>query len=141
MNVRPASDVDAAEIAALLTALGYPAQPPVVRRRLALLEESDAVLLAVGGMVALHRIPLLAEGGAIARITALVVAPDRRGTGIGRELLAAAEQVARRWGCDLIEVSSGRRQERESAHRFYRAAGFEDTAMRSTRYWKRLAVA
>jgi GNAT superfamily N-acetyltransferase len=141
MDVRPATDVDAAEIAALLTALGYPAQPLEIRRRLALLEESDAVLLTVGGMVALHRIPLLAEGGAVARITALVVAPDRRGAGIGRELLAAAEQVARRWGCDLVEVSSGRRQERESAHRFYRAAGFEDTATRSTRYWKRLALA
>jgi GNAT superfamily N-acetyltransferase len=141
VDVRPATDVDAAEIAALLGVLGYPVQAAEVRRRLALLEESDAVLLTVGGMIALHRVPLVAEGGALARITALVVVPDCRGVGIGRVLLAAAEQVARCWGCDLVEVSSGRRQEREGAHRFYRAAGFEDTARRSTRYWKRLALA
>jgi GNAT superfamily N-acetyltransferase len=55
-------------------------------------------------------------------------------------LLLAAEDVARRWGCDLIEVSSGRRPERDDAHAFYRASGFVDTAGRSLRYWKVLAA-
>ena len=139
MKVRRAAREDAPEIAELLSALGYPAVPLEVERRLSMLDDSDAVLVTAGGMIVLHRIPRLAEGDAITRITALVVAPERRGEGIGRALLAAAEGVARRWGCNLIEVSSGRRLERNAAHAFYRSAGFEDTAARSVRYWKQLS--
>jgi len=138
VKIRPATSEDAAEIAELLRALGYPSAPLEVERRLSMLGSSDAVLLTAGGMIVLHRIPRLAEGDPFTRITALVVAPERRGEGIGRALLVAAEGVARRWGCDLIEVSSGRRPERDSAHAFYRSAGFEDTAVRSVRYWKQL---
>ena len=58
--------------------------------------------------------------------------------GVATALLAAAEQRAREWGCDLLEVSSGRRPERDPAHALYRAAGFADTGERSMRYWKRL---
>ena len=138
MKVRLATREDAPEIAELLAALGYPTAPLEVERRLGVLDDADAVLVATGGMIVLHRIPRLAEGSAITRITALVVTPERRGEGIGRALLAAAEGVAKRWGSNLIEVSSGRRLERDTAHAFYRSAGFEDTAVRSVRYWKQL---
>jgi GNAT superfamily N-acetyltransferase len=53
-------------------------------------------------------------------------------------LLTAAEEVARTWGCDRIEVASGRRPEREAAHAFYLAAGFDETAPRSAPHWKEL---
>ena len=49
-----------------------------------------------------------------------------------------AEVIA--WGCDLLEVSSGRRPERDAAHAAYRAAGFADAADRSVRYRKELAA-
>jgi GNAT superfamily N-acetyltransferase len=139
VKVRLATRADAPEIAELLAALGYPTASLEVEKRLSTLDNSDAVLVTAGGMIVLHRIPRLAEGDAITRITALVVAPERRGEGIGRALLAAAEGVARRWGCNLIEVSSGRRPERDAAHGFYRSVGFEDTAARSVRYWKQLS--
>jgi uracil-DNA glycosylase len=48
-------------------------------------------------------------------------------------LLGAAERVARDWGCDLLEVSSGRRPERADAHRFHLGAGFADTDEQSVR--------
>lgn len=138
MDVRDATPDDAAEIAALLGALGYPTETGRVERWLAAAGDCDAVLITGGGLIALHRVPLLAEGGALARITALVVAPERRSRGIGRALLAAADVVAEGWGCDLIEVSSGRRPERAAAHALYRSAGFTDSASRSVRYWKQL---
>ncbi len=108
--------------------------------RLAGLGPDDLVLIADdgAGLVSFHRIPRLAEGDAFVRITALVVHRERRGRGVAQALLAAAEEAAWEWGCDLIEVSSGRRAERASAHRLYRAAGFTDTAERSVRYWKRV---
>jgi GNAT superfamily N-acetyltransferase len=136
--VRDATPGDAAAVAALLAELGHPAGAEEVARRLDALTGADAVLLTDGGMVALHRIPRIAEGGAFARITALVVARERRGHGVATALLAAAEARARDWGCDVLEVSSGRRPERDPAHAFYRGAGFTDTGERSTRYWKGL---
>jgi|SRR5947209_7960529 len=136
--VRSAEPGDAAAIARLLDQLGYPASDDEVRARLGSLGADDLVLLADddAGLAALHRVPLIAEGGALMRITALVVCADKRGRGVARALLDASEDTARRWECSLIEVSSGRRPERESAHSFYRAAGFTDTSQRSVRYWK-----
>jgi GNAT superfamily N-acetyltransferase len=127
---------DAPMVAELLRELGYPSAPAEVAQRIAALGDGDAVLVTDGGLVALHRVPRLAEGGAFARITALVVGSQRRRDGVGRALISAAEVLARRWGCDLLEVSSGRRPDRGPAHAFYRAVGFEDAAPRSTRYWK-----
>lgn len=125
-------------VASLLSHLGYPAEPALVEARLRSLGDADRVLITDGGLIALHRIPMLAEGGAFARITALAVAPSHRHRGIARALLSAAEHTARHWGCHLLEVSSGRRPERAAAHAFYQAAGFTDTNLRSARYWKRL---
>jgi GNAT superfamily N-acetyltransferase len=155
MDIRDASLEDAAFISGLLGQLGYPTEAIAVRERLALLGDEDRVLVCEeagtndssrarypsveGGFVSLHRVPLLAEGGCCARITALVVSESRRGAGVGRALVEAAESTARSWGCALLEVSSGRRPERAAAHRFYPALGFEDSGRDSVRYWKRLA--
>jgi len=102
VTVREARQEDADAIAELLGELGYPADAATVRDRLARMGSADAVLLADGGLVALHRIPLLAEGGGLARITAPVVAERQRRTGLDEALLAAAEDLARRWGCDRL---------------------------------------
>jgi GNAT superfamily N-acetyltransferase len=141
MTIRPVQTDDAPFVATLLAELGYPSTPEEVARRIGALEDSDAVLIADAGLIALHRVPRLAEGGAFARITALVVGSQRRREGVAQSLLDAAEDVARRWDCDLLEVSSGRRPERSPAHAFYLAAGFEDAAPSSTRYWKRIGGA
>ena len=135
--IRPATPDDAKAVAALLAALGYPSDVDAIRERLG---ETDRVLLAEpdAGLVALHRIPRLAEGGCFVRITALVVSPSHRGRGVGRALLAAAEQQAREWGAALLEVSSGRRPERDTAHGLYLAAGYEDVAGVSVHYRKAL---
>jgi GNAT superfamily N-acetyltransferase len=106
VRVREATREDAAAVAQFLDELGFPADPGTVTRRLAGLGPNDVVLIADGGLVALHQIPLLAEGGALARITALVVSSAQRRAGLATDLLAATEGVARRWGCDRIEVSS-----------------------------------
>jgi GNAT superfamily N-acetyltransferase len=138
--VRSALVADAPIVAELLSYLGYTARPDQAAERLAALDASSTVLIADGGLIALTRIPLLAEGGALARITALVVAPNARGRGVARALLAAAEAVAVGWGCTRLEVSCGLRAERDAAHAFYRAAGFEDSRAMSARYWKQLAA-
>ena len=136
--IRPATPDDAAAIAELLRALGYPASPARVLSWLGELGDADRVLVSDGGLIALHRIPRIAEGSPFVRITALIVSPERRREGLGRALLGAAEEIARGWGCELLEVSSALRPERDAAHRFYPAVGFERASEHSLHYWKRL---
>ncbi len=143
--VRTAAPSDAEAVAGLLTQLGYHASKVEAAERLALLAGHPGahVLVAdspqgVVGVVSFQVIPMLAEGGSFARITALAVDRTQWRKGVGSLLLAAAGHAARNAGCTLVEVSSGHRPERDAAHAFYRAHGYHDTAHRSTRYWKRL---
>ncbi len=146
MEIRPARDTDTPTVTALLTELGYPDNNEAdVRRRLerwarhpegaALVAESDDGVI---GVVAVVAIPLLEKEGSGGRIVALVVDETQRGTGVGRELVAAAEAEAQRWGCDFMEVTSSRH--RTGAHAFYRARGYEDRCERSARFVRQLNV-
>jgi GNAT superfamily N-acetyltransferase len=138
MEVREATAADAEAVSRLLSELGYPATPRAVSERLDLLTHWDRVLVTGdgrSGLVAVHRIPRLAEGDVVARITALVVAADARRHRVATALIAAAEDVALGWD-SLMEVSSGRRSERDAAHAFYEALGYTDAAESSIRYWK-----
>jgi ribosomal protein S18 acetylase RimI-like enzyme len=69
-------------------------------------------------------------------MTAMIVGASHRRLGVGRRLVEVAVAHARNEGCDGIELTSGLRPEREAAHRFYEALGFERT---SYRYWKGLS--
>jgi GNAT superfamily N-acetyltransferase len=67
----------------------------------------------------------------VGRISMLVVAKDRRGHGIGAELVAAAEAWLGKQGCGLIEVTSNTKRMR--AHAFYERLGYARTSYRFAR--------
>ncbi|MFE1952251.1 GNAT family N-acetyltransferase [Streptomyces sp. NPDC059524] len=68
-------------------------------------------------------IPGLGKGGAErALIEAVRVRADRRGTGLGRALMARAIDRARARGCALVQLTSNK--QRSDAHRFYAGLGF-----------------
>lgn len=145
--VRPTVAGDAPSVAALVADLGYELSLATTEERLRRSARSpdDVVAVAVEGgasvvgVIAGHIVPLFAEtGDAFCRITALSVAPRVVRHGVGRRLVEFAEYFASVRDCQLVEVSSGRRDEREAAHRFYPAIGFEDASASSTRYWKRI---
>lgn len=137
--VRRGTPADAAAIAPLLAALGYPAEPADVTARLAKLLGSprDAVLVVEGeggavlGVLALHWGAMLHLPAPIARIGSLVVAEAARGRGVGALLLREAAALARAEGCADLELTSGR--QRHGAHAFYAAQGFDPTALRFRR--------
>jgi len=141
--VRPAGSADAPRLAELLTELGYPVGADVVNERLAywLPDQASRVLVAersgqVVACISLHAIPYLERTGRWLRIESLVVEAGQRRSGAGRALLAAAEGLAREWGCLLIEVTSLR--SRADAHAFYRGQGFTDACEQSGRFVKQL---
>ena len=135
-TIRPATAGDAAELARLLTALGYPVTTELAAARFATFSDAGEEAIAAAdadgtrllGLATLHATPVLHRAGPVGRVTALVVDPDARGRGIGRALMAAAEAWAAGRGCVLMEVTSNRR--RTDAHAFYERLGYAGTSIR-----------
>jgi GNAT superfamily N-acetyltransferase len=135
IELRNALSVDAADVAGLLSALGYPCDVADATQRIASIVDNDrqALILArqhgaVCGLLSLDFMYYLPLGTTTCRVTALVVSEDARGQGIGRVLLRDAERRARLAGAARLEVTSA--EHRIEAHAFYRACGFHDGALR-----------
>ncbi len=121
-----ASDIVA--VAGLCGQLGYPATVDQITARWSLLhsDSGHAVFVAAHGdrviawLHVAHRV--LLEYDACAEICGLVVDERERGTGVGRALVAAAEEWAKAAGLRTIRVRS--RVERDRAHSFYERDGY-----------------
>ena len=126
--IREATESDSTAIAALAGELGYATTPAEMRRRLAALQQSknDDVLVAVRsdtvvGWIHLSRIPSL-ESSPFAEIRGFVVTESERGTGVGTQLVNAAEEWSRERACPRIRVRSN--IVRTATRRFYQNRGF-----------------
>jgi ribosomal protein S18 acetylase RimI-like enzyme len=135
MAIRHLTSADVARIIPLMAELGYPTTPSALAERLDALNSNpeDAVLVAeegleIVGLVAVHSFAMLHRPGRLGRITALVVASDARGRGVGAQLLSAAENHLRLQGCVLLEVTSA--EQRADAHAFYLARGYREKRVR-----------
>jgi ribosomal protein S18 acetylase RimI-like enzyme len=124
---------DAADVARLVTGLGYPVGTEEIRARLASLSADHHALVAelegeVVGFIGMVSLAVYEHVSPLGYILALSVAPEHQGKGIGKALLRAAEEHLRDRGCGDVRVSSG--LQREEAHRFYEAAGYAKTGYR-----------
>ena len=131
LRVRGVEPGDAEAVAALLEALGYPCTLAEATARIAhFREEARQFLLlaerdgAPAGLAAMKLNYSLTRGADVARLTAMVVADDFAGQGIGRRLLREMETLARRNGAVRLEVTSN--PSRTGAHAFYHACGYSD---------------
>lgn len=134
-DLRSASLIDADDVAALLSELGYPCDRLDAVQRIAAITENDRQALVVArvggivaGLIALDFMYYLPLGTTTCRITALVVSSSARGQGLGRQLLREAERRARTGGAARLELASG--SQRSDAHAFYKACGFSDGTVR-----------
>jgi ribosomal protein S18 acetylase RimI-like enzyme len=135
ITVRRATLDDAAAVAALVTELGYPATAADVIDRVqrALHSQTSFLLLAqsgedVIGLISAELVPYFPNGTVVCRVTALVVAAQHRGRGLGEKLMAHVTDFAREHGCAGIELTSA--HHRVDAHRFYERLGFSGTSRR-----------
>jgi GNAT superfamily N-acetyltransferase len=130
MNIRRAAASDTEQIAVLCGQLGYPATAAEVSARFAkiagladhavFVAEEDAQLL---GWIHVHIAPSMLAT-ARAELSALVVHSERRGTGVGKLLMSAAEQWAREHGCRTVRLRSN--LSRAGAHAFYQRLGYHE---------------
>ena len=132
MRIRKARRSDVERIAELSGELGYPASTAQVAARLRQLKpvSKHAVFVAESpdaatGLVGwLHvSVSHLLESDIRAEVNGLIVAEGQRSAGAGAKLLDAAEEWARRHGCQGMNVRSN--VIRERAHKFYERQGYE----------------
>jgi GNAT superfamily N-acetyltransferase len=127
-TVRLAQVSDADAIVALTEQLGYKVEPAAVADRLSrLLARTDHQVVVAesdGRAVGWIHVALTEciDSGAFVTVGGLVVDREYRKRGIGRRLLAYAEEWAIQRGCTVVRLSSSAR--RTEAHAFYRRAGY-----------------
>jgi GNAT superfamily N-acetyltransferase len=131
--VRAARLEDVDQLARLFDQLGYPQTADGLRSALegVRADPRAGVLVAddggaVVGAATYFFVPVVHDSRPWCRITALVVDEARRGDGIGRVLVQAAEAAARDAACSRIEATSA--LQRIRAHRFYKRLGFGRTS-------------
>lgn len=138
-KLRAAKPSDARVLVDLIDSLGHEIDQKTVRKNLAKLAKAgEAPLVAtigkqVVGLCGVHRMVTVHRPAPVGRINVLVVAKEAQDLGIGRMLVEAAEQLIKKAGCKLVEVTSNDR--RAEAHAFYRHLGYERT---SIRFFKKL---
>jgi predicted N-acetyltransferase YhbS len=131
--VRDAKAGDAESIAALILAAGSDSSERDITATLRQLVHAGAAPLVadeggIVGCVAWHVLPALQHSEPVGRLTLLLVAPDERRRGIGRELAEAAEARLKQRGCGTIEAVSD--IELTNAHGFFRKLGYGRTSYR-----------
>ncbi|CAM5483098.1 GNAT family N-acetyltransferase [Streptomyces narbonensis] len=136
MILRPAIRAELPAVLALLADEGQVVDPATIvvteayERAFAAIADdprNEVLVLVDGGPVLgclqATYIPGLGKGGAErALIEAVRIRADRRGSGLGRELMERAVARARERGCALVQLTSDKR--RTEAHRFYASLGF-----------------
>lgn len=137
--IRGALRTDAAALVPLYADWDHPATAVVIEAVIDAWARSDDRMIIVAdagdelvGMAAVAAVPHLTRPGGGARLVGLVVGRAHRRAGVASALLSAAEQHAQAWGCDQLELTSGRF--RGAAHLFYPARGYEETSSHHARY-------
>lgn len=128
IEIRRAVRDDAHRVAQLAGDLGYTISQDSVEAAIDRLPSEEGALFVADadsgliGWIHVYRSQAI-QTEPFATVSGLVVDPLRRGTGVGRKLLAAAEQWASAGGLGTIRVRSN--IVRTNAHLFYERSGFD----------------
>jgi GNAT superfamily N-acetyltransferase len=138
LKIRRARRGDAASLAELSGQLGYPATRAQIAKRFGKLAPPSRNALFVaevkgnganrrpaGSLIGWLHVSITnqVEVDTRAEVNGLIVAEGQRSLGAGARLLEAAEEWARRNGCDSVNLRSN--VIRERAHKFYERQGYE----------------
>ena len=129
VNIRSAKLEDNQEICDLHKQMVYPQPLTLIEEKFEILnnDSNSQILVAeergrICGFLSLYFIPQIALQGDFAKVCYLCVDENMRSKGVGHLLVQEAEQLARRRGCDRMELHSG--MQRPLAHQFYLREGY-----------------
>jgi ribosomal protein S18 acetylase RimI-like enzyme len=129
MQIRPAGPADRDAVLATWEAAGLtrPWNDPVVDFERAIGGATSTVLVGVEGATVIAT-AMVGEDGHRGWVYNLAVREDARGRGLGRELMAAAEDWLRERGAVKVQLMV--RESNTGVIGFYEALGYEDAAVR-----------
>ncbi len=143
LTIRLAEAADAETLARLMGELGYETRVSEMQMRLEAIAQDPCyrtfVAVKAGkicGMIGTFTHFSYEHNDPGGRILALIVSNSERGTGVGKKLVAAAENDFAQRNIRRIAVQTHLR--RKDAHAFYESVGYEKTGYR---YVKTLAAA
>jgi GNAT superfamily N-acetyltransferase len=141
LSIRDAGKEDAEAMSKLMTDLGYHTSSEEMLERFEhIAQHADyKTLLAciddgVVGMAGAMQSYFYEQNGTYARLLVLVTSPSHRQLGIGKALLQAVEDWARKINASSVFLNCGNREERQQAHPFYKKHGY---TVRSSGYFKK----
>src|SRR5207248_3400782 len=133
--VRRSEVADAAELANLMTQLGYPTRTSEMEMRMETIcaDKNYVTFVAVSegkvcGMIGMFTCYTYEHNGPSGRILALVVSEKMRGCGVGQALIAVAEEDLARRNIRRVAVNTHFRRAR--AHEFYEKLGYTKNGFR-----------
>jgi GNAT superfamily N-acetyltransferase len=132
MIVRDAHENDAHQLINLLTQLNYDMDLITMKARikafqkehqnLLVLEQNNNIIAVIAfGCHEQLRLP-----GCCCHIDALVVHHEHRNQGLGKKLVAIAEEYALKYGAHTIELISANHRKETGTHAFYDALGYKN---------------
>lgn len=128
IQIRATRAEDAAELARLSGHLGYIVTDEQILARLARISRDPAAAVfvaensnGIAGWIQILEQHVL-ELGSRVEVAALVVDENVRRAGVGRQLMAHAEEWGRQRGCEFVNVRSN--VKRAIAHSFYESLGY-----------------
>lgn len=131
IEIRKLQQTDYDDIVGLMGELGYPTTLEEITKRFETLQADSnyQALVAIRenqilGFAGLCKALAYEFSGTYVRLLAFVVSSNVRKTGIGKLLLKACENWAIEQGAGFITLNSGNREERQSAHNFYKNSGY-----------------
>lgn len=135
--IRAAESKDIPSLKTLFLQLGYQTETAIIEQRITAPQSMMSALVAetenaVCGVIVINFILPVHENRLWALISALVIEESSRGSGIGQQLLHAAERLARDKQCAHIELSSS--EKRIRAHQFYENNGYKEVRKRFVKH-------
>jgi GNAT superfamily N-acetyltransferase len=137
INIREYVPSDLESLTALMTDLGSPSSVEDMEKRMKLIESNPYYSTFVAiindkvvGMAGVRLNITYTSNKLKTQISSLVTKKEYQGQGIGRALINYIEEWCRSQGSDFLYLTSGIKEERLSAHEFYKKVGFEITGYR-----------
>lgn len=134
MMIRQATEQDAEHLVSLLAQMGYSMSLASMKQRIiAHNTKNHKLMLAIkddkiAGLIAFGCYEHFRLEGCCCHIDTLVVDKEYRGCGIGKQLMAVAEQFAINQGAKTMELLTANHRKATGTHAFYESLGYKDHA-------------
>ncbi|SDS73145.1 Ribosomal protein S18 acetylase RimI [Paenibacillaceae bacterium GAS479] len=140
INIRSYQSSDLEFITELMTDLGYPSSIQAMETRMRSIELNPDYYTFVAivdgfivGMIGIRELLNYEISAHVTQISLMVIKKDYQKRGIGTALLLFIEDWARQKGSNILYLTSGIKEDRVNAHKFYKKLGFEITGYRFTK--------